>query len=178
MVTYSVHTGQTNFRPLENPLPRFNAKGFELEFLFHKGGWCSREEWGGDQDYYDWQKLKGLTGFFSLNNRNSAMFAFRYGEQEESYQIAPYTNFKGRWKVSQEIIILAGQPVTVQAVFGKDKVTYYYGPLRVEHDFKRRLVMREIGTYAGGANNAPGPHGGQAFKDMKIDIDFKVTKTR
>ena len=175
MITYQIKPGQKNFRPFENPLPRFGATGFELELIIEPGGWCSLDDWQGDRDYYDWQKVKGLTSYFSPNHCRTAMFAFRFGEQEETYQIAAYTNFPGKTRTVGPVLeVQAGEKVFAQAVLNRQEAIYYYGSHRVVHDFKRAWIMREVGTYAGGADNATGPFGGRAVKPLTLNLAFSI----
>lgn len=175
MITYQIKPGQKNFRPFENPLPRFGARGFELNFMIESGAWCSLEDWQGDRDYYDWQKLKGLTSYFSSNNRRTAMFAFRFGVEPETYQLVSYTNYPGKRRGTGQILTFkADELVFTQAVFAAEEAIFYYGPHRMAHDFRAGYVMREVGTYPGGANNADGPHGGRALKAMTIKAEFTI----
>lgn len=193
MKTYTVKAGKTNFRPLENPFPVRNPKGFEISFMFLPGGWCSKEDYtytdenGNevfDKDWNDWQKLKGFTHFFSSNTKRTAILAFRFGEQPETYEVCAYINDKkGRplYDNDNTLIVEANEQAsgTMQvinnvAVF--NLATEGGGYYEEQHPFDLFKLCREVGTYAGGANNSPGPYGGQAAKDMSIRIDFKITK--
>jgi hypothetical protein len=183
MVTYSIHPGQTNFRPLENPLPRFKVKGFTFSAKFLPGGWCSKEEWEGDADWFDWQKLKGITKFGSANNKQTAFIAFRFGVKPETYEITAYTNdSKAGWVVSKDIIIIeTGEVIAGSCDFKDNQAVYDIKSeggefLKESHTLKNFCIGREVGTFAGGANNSPGPFGGVAFKKMQIEIDFNILK--
>lgn len=46
----------------------------------------------------------------------------------------------------------------------------------VTHDFKHMKHVREMGTFAGGANNSPGPFGGKAIKTMQIQMGFAILR--
>jgi hypothetical protein len=50
MATYTIEPGQTNFKPLENPIPRTGVRGFEFSAKFLSGSWCSLEEWEGREN--------------------------------------------------------------------------------------------------------------------------------
>jgi len=181
MITYTVKAGETNFRPLERLLPYWSPAGFSLIATIHPGAWASLEEFGGDQDRADWQKLKGLSSFFSGNNKETAYIAFNYDDEPGFYRAVGYTNFPGSaWVAGKPVRFKEGEPLYAQADFWRGRVRYQlssaYGNESYYHDFLKRkpLLAREAGTYAGGANNSPGPHGGKAFKDMSIDVSFKV----
>lgn len=189
--TYTVKPGKANFRPLENPLPVFNPKGFEIVFKFLPGGWCSKDDYSFiddnsksvlDKDRDDLQKIKGITHFFSANNKRTAMFAFSFGDQPETYKLFAYTNDKkGNFKWSRPIIVESNEVVAGTCEFVDGKAVYNLATegglyLNESHDFKSFKIGREVGTYAGGANNSPGPFGGKAVKELSIDIDFNITK--
>ena len=183
MKRYSIKAGQRNFRPTESWWPVFNPKGFEIEFEIEPGGWASLEEWGNDRDWDDKMKVRGLTAYFGPNNSRSAMIAFSYGTAPETWEISGYTNYPGSdiQRDGESLIIRSGTRCKAKAEFHRNKVLYlieYEGKrVEVEHRFVRKLrVARQVGTYPGGTNNAPGPHGGRAFKDMSMLIDFKVIK--
>ncbi len=181
MTTYTVKAGQTNFRPLESLMPHWDVAGFSVVSVIHPGAWASLADFGGDRDRDDWQKLKGLTSYFSANNKDTAYIVFAYDDEPGFYKAAGYTNFPGaKWTVGKPVRFKEGEPLYAQVDFWKNRVQYRissaHGNETYFHDFKTKglIVSRECGTYAGGANNAEGPHGGKAFKDMSIDISFKV----
>ena len=180
MKTYSIKAGQTNFRPFEPIWPIWKPGGFEIAGRFLPGGWCSLEDWDNDKDWYDWQKLGGITNFFSGNATQTAMFAFAFNEAVETYKITPYTNPKrGRWVAGQAMIVDANETFALSCTFNKN--TVYYNMTsegnkspQQSHELKRFWLGRRVGTYAGGANNSPGPFGGKTAKDMSIELEFKT----
>jgi hypothetical protein len=182
MKTYKVKKGRSNFRPHENPLPVCGAKGWEVIFEFVPGGWSSLSEWEGDRDRYDWQKLKGLTSFFSANNSNSTLAVFRPGDAPGTWEVNAYTNYPGSdWSVDDKpLIIKDGEEskITCKYKDGKANYTLNTGDVAkaVSHQYKAPKVSRRIGTYPGGANNSPGPYGGKAIKDQAILISFKILR--
>ncbi len=187
MKQYCVKVGQTNFRPIDNPLPRFRCKGFAVQVRFTEDAWWSIDEVGGDADHYDELKLKGLTNFFSANNEDTVWYTWRPLPEKYTWRVTPYLNYPKSKAVF-------GDPVTVtlQDVF--DGVCGFRSGGKVEYtstvisntgtkttlvqsfDFKPAYIMRETGTYFGGANNAEGPFGGKAHKDMCLFIDFNVLR--
>lgn len=183
MREYTIKAGDKNYQPLESWWPILSPKGFDVEFEIRPGGWASLEDWGGDRDWFDKMKLKGLTSYFGPNNSRSAMIAFAYGEEPETWVISGYTNYPGSdiQRQGESVIIRSGTRCKAKARLYRNKVIYwieYEGrTIEIHHSFVRRLrIAREVGTYPGGSNNADGPHGGRAFKDMSIGIAFKVIK--
>lgn len=181
MQQYTIKKGQKNFRPYELPYPYWKPSGFEVQFKFHPGGWCSLADWDFDRDWYDWQKLAGLTRFFSANNKQSAMYAFRFGEEEETYELAAYLNDSaGQRIVSNPIVIRTGVYAQGFCSFENENHVRFWARqedesyLNFQHGFRRPKLMRRVGTYPGGRNNSEGPHGGRAVKAMQIELDFKI----
>ena len=184
MTEYTIAPGQSNFRPLENPAPRWNVSGFRVAFRFDASCWWSVEDWEGDKDRDDWNKLKGLTYFFSSNNRCSALIAWRPGKRENVFEVTAYTNDKrgGFTVTGQPVEVYAGELVYADCYISPNRVHYtisYFGvETKYEHDFSRPWlkVFREVGTSIGGANNSPGKYGGYATQDMKLWADFEVVR--
>lgn len=177
MTRYTVKPGKTNFWPPESWVPIYKAQAFEVEFTIQPGGWCSQEEWEGDNDWWDWWKLKGLTRLFSANNKQTAFIGFRFGKSPETYEVCGYVNDKrGGWKASPPVIICSGESNIITCLFGGDKARYVGKGLNWETPFEVPKLLRETGTYAGGADNGDGVYGGYATKEMNIDIEFKIFK--
>lgn len=191
MELYTVQKGKANFKPKESIWPKFGVSGFEVTGWFVPGGWASKEDYSYvnpkgdlvlDNDRQDWQKLKGLTYWLSRNNRRSLMFAFTYGDNPETYTVTAYTNDKkGGWYASGQHTLKSGEIFTGRCVMKGNYATYQFwvdGELRftTKHDFKTMKSVREMGTFAGGANNSPGPFGGVAAKDMEIQLSFSILR--
>lgn len=184
MTTYTIRKGKKNYRPLEPPWPIWKPKGFHVRFRIHTGSWASEEEWGKDKDRNDWMKIAGLTSFLTPNDHRSCLAVMNYGKQPETWNVAPYTNFPGgHWHGEASSIIIPSMEWAEMTcdLEEEGKVKYflqYKGKsVSVREDFvKRMLLARRIGTWAGGSNNSPGPHGGRAFKDGAIDIEFTLLK--
>ena len=180
--TYTISPGQSNFRPLENPLPRFQ-RGFEIAVRFDESCWWSAEDWEGDQDRQDWNKLKGLAYYFGLNNHRSAMIAWRPSERENTFEVTAYTNNKrGGWKTTgNPVEVVAGEVFyasgNITGRLVEYSITSYGRTSLYTHPWDKVWlnVYREVGTSIGGANNSPGPYGGEATQDMKMEIDFCLT---
>lgn len=175
---YNVKKGKQNFSPNESLWPVYRPKGFQLTAVLDSSCWYSQEDWTTDldRDWYDWNKLKGVTNYFTANNHTSALIAWRPDEKENHFQIAAYTNFpKTNWIVGEPVIVKAGQEFSAEGMISRRKVNYTIQDQKTEHPFARRIWFgRETGTWIGGANNSEGPFGGEASQDMKMWIDFEI----
>ncbi|WP_367390167.1 hypothetical protein [Lewinella sp. LCG006] len=191
MTTYTIHAGQKNFRPYEPIWPIWKPGGFSISGKFLPGGWCSEEEWSYkdeqgnivvDRDIDDWQKIGGITNFWSANSSQTAMFAFSFGKDYETYKITPYTNpKKGRFIAGKPILVESNESWKLDCDFEETQAIYQMAsegsksPVQT-HYFDPFWLGRRVGTFAAGKNNSPGPYGGRAIKKMSIDIEFKITK--
>lgn len=98
MTEYVVEAGKQNFKPGESILPYFTPKGFEVLAVFDSSAWYGKDEWWNeaadevDGDWYDWNKLSGLTNYLSQNNKQTAMYAWRPDSTAYLIQVAAYTN--------------------------------------------------------------------------------------
>lgn len=187
MKTYTIKTGQSNFRPIDWPGLICRPKGFEFTVNFDESCWYSEEELEGDQDYHDQNKLIGLTGFFSANNRNSCMVSWKPAREKNKMELRLYINDKsGNFEYTDPIIIKCGETYTgyVQR-FSLSKVytptsnlwhllvtqgDSMMGEQTIVFEFKK--YNRWVGTSFGGANNSPGPYGGKAHKPMSFELQF------
>ncbi len=175
MKDYVVEAGRQNFRPNESILPRIAAKGMEVYAVFDSSSWWSIDDWNGDRDYYDWNKLKGLTAYWSTNNRQTAMFAWRPDSTAYTIQVTAYTNDKkGGWTAGPPVRVRCGDLFTGIINWTSRKASYQYGEESVIHDLRRPYVTRETGTWIGGGNNSEGPYGGQAHKEMKVSVETRI----
>lgn len=174
-VEYTVQPGKQNFRPGESIFPRFAPKGFQVAVVFDSSAWYGPDEWEGDQDWSDWNKLYGLTNYLTPNNRQTAMLAWRPDERSYVIQVTAYTNDKaGGWKTGPVELVPVGKLFIGDVTWLSEIANYEYGETAVDHKLPRPRVARETGTWIGGANNAPGPYGGRAHKEMKILLETSV----
>ena len=172
--TYTIAPGQSNFRPLENPMPRC-ASGFQLEARFDESCWWPETPENRD-DRQDWNKLKGFTHFFGANNRRSVMIAWRPGKLKNVIEVTAYTNDKrGGWKVTgNPVEVYAGQVFSARCDLVGKKAHYVIQSFGLTsaytHDWDRPsiLVFREVGTWIGGSGTAP--------QSMKLEVDFRILK--
>jgi len=191
MKQYSIKKGRTAFRPMASLFPALVYTGFEFTAVLDSSCWFSAENVGGDKDRDDWLKLTGITAAFSLNNRRSALIAFRPTDVPDVFAITAYTNDKkgGRQIGGQGFKIAtvkAGEQFSGHVRFEQylftDAVEYYIdtptGTFTATHDFERPwyCLYREITPWWGGANNEPGSYGGAAPKDATLMLDFRWTK--
>lgn len=183
MKTYTIHPGSKNFAPKESFWP-FRASGFRLACRLEPSCWWSAEDWEGDRDRADWNKLKGITWAFSANNKCSAMTAWRPGKLENVFEITAYTNDRrGGWTITGDPVeVYAGEVFYCDVTIFDDAVRYevsYFGNVtEYVHPWHRPWLpyYRETGTWIGGEDNSPGPYGGKATQYMEMEIDFEVKK--
>lgn len=178
---YRVKKGKSNFWPLEPWWLIFNPKGFDFAVFFNEEAYQSIEEWTDegvlDKDREDWNKLLGLTQFYTFNNYNAAMIAFKWGNEPNTFKIAGYTNHPSsqfQWSEDLEFtgdLMAHGSCVFVgneahYTLQCQDKVITWNTP------FKRssRWLMRRVGTSMGGANNSPGKYGGKSLKSFYLHL--------
>lgn len=173
MQEYVLTAGRQNFRPNESIRPRFDADTMIVVARFDPSAWWSLEEWDGDRDWYDWNKLKGLTAFWSANNKQTAMFAWRPGPTPDTWQIVAYTNDEaGGRKVGRPITVGKDDLFVGYIYWSEQEVTYRYGDQVVSHLLERPGMLRETGTWLGGADNDPQglPYGGAAHREMRLYV--------
>jgi len=178
MKTYTIQPGQSNFRPLDIPWPRFGVRAFEVRAMFQPSCYYSLSEWEGDDDWYDWNKLKGITEFWTPNNCRACMVAWRPDAKREWFQVAAYVNYPGtNVQVAHLGIIPAGVPFSVRVKMRGDEAVFEYDGDGIRKSialaYRRPWVCREVGTWIGGADNEPGQYGGKATKYMELLADVK-----
>lgn len=189
MKKYTIRKGDTNFKPYDNFLPRIRPLGFVVEFKFDPSAWWSKESWDNDADYEDELKLKGLTDYWSTNDKHTAMLSWRpISDQPNTWRVSPYLNYPNTTRTIGEPLIVRGNDAGKFTVIFKENGTVDYvgeaitslGDRKViprqNFPFQRTRVMREVGTWFGGQNNADGPYGGKAHKDMCLFIGFSIIK--
>ena len=177
MKRYAIQPGQTNFRPCEPLLP-FRAKGFRGAAILDGSCWWSSEDWDGDADRKDWNKIKGVTSWATTNDRNSAMVAWRPADEQGVFEVCAYTNYPGRQRqTGQAIKIRAGERLDFECKIYARKAQYRFtmqGHVLgiAGHDYRAAWLYREIGTSFGGANNSAGLYGGAATQKMVMWVEF------
>lgn len=190
MKEYTIKPGRSNFRPMECILPRL-ANGFEFEAMLRPSCWWSPEDWQGDRDRNDWNKLTGMTGAFGRNNARAALIAFRPADRPNTFLLTGYTNDKRTgWTFGnpaggiEAIAVEADRLITGSGKLGGFAERSPYVEYRIqcgqelfitEHPFDPAWHgwYRQTGTSIGGANNSPGPFGGFATQHMSLLLKFK-----
>ena len=196
MKQYTIQTGKQNFKPCEPIWPKHYPSGFRFRAVLDASCWWSKEDWKGDKDRNDWNKLCGMTGAFSRNNRRTAYIAWRPADIENTFLVTAYTNdkkggFMWGWqgeanRYLNAITVKANEEFTGACTMFKKNGQNYLSyellrpkypnhPLVIEHPFDPswHRFYRQVGTWMGGADNSPGPYGGGAHKKMKLWLDFK-----
>jgi len=176
---YVVEAGKQNFKPGESILPYFAPKGFEVLAVFDSSAWYGMDEWmNGDEvdgDWYDWNKLSGLTNYLTPNNKTTAMFAWRPDSTAYVIQVAAYTNdSRGGFTPGPVELVPCGNLFVGQVNWTSSVARYTYGEQTIDHEIRRPWIVRHAGTWIGGANNAPGPWGGKVHKEMKLSVEMRV----
>jgi hypothetical protein len=182
LTTYTIQAGEQNFKPLESPLPKV-GRSFEITGIFDSTAYYSYASWSFDKDWFDWNKLKGVTCAASANNKSTVMVGFRPSNIDGFMVVTPYINDRKerakyeplgsgfvvecnkKFKVKINIYSKQTQFIFEQ---GNNKRSYTY-------KFKRPFfpIWREVGTWMGGANNEPGRFGGYATQYMEIQARLK-----
>ena len=170
--TYTILPGQSNFRPLENPAPRF-CSSFEVAFRFAPSCWWP-ETPDNRVQRERWMKLKGFTHFFGRNNYRTVLIAFRPGKLEGVMEVIAYTNDKrGNWKTTgKPVEVHVGEVVyascQVAGKTAKYEISYFGNITKYEHPWDSHWIRiyREVGTWI----NEPG-----AVQPMEIEIAFELT---
>ena len=178
MKKYTIQPGQQNFKPLDSFWPRFNVKKFTVLARFAPSCYYSLQDWEGDRDWYDWNKLKGVTDFFSANNSRSCMVAWRPHVSDNHIEISAYVNYPGsEIKVQPLGVIECGKIFEVTVRMRGDESEFSYSDGETETTaflrYRRAWVSREVGTWVGGAGNAEGPYGGAATQYMELEAEVK-----
>lgn len=178
MTEYNIAPGQWNFRPMGPWCPRLLRK-MEYEFMFDPSAYYSLDDWKGDMDFYDINKLVGLTAMFSANNKQSALLGWRPSEVKLYIELFAYTNDKsGSWRATSLMRVPVNQKVWASINWENDQVTY-----QVKFEDARETVthplplptlnlVRPVTLSFGGANNSEGPYGGAAPKHIKIYLSY------
>lgn len=182
--TYEIQPCQQNFNPLESPLPKFGTR-FDITAILDSTCFYSYSDWKFDRDWFDWNKLKGVTAAFSANNRNTVMVGWRPSNIDNFMVLTPYINTrKGKAKFedrSSGFVVECNKPFTVDIrIYSRQtQFTFKQGDIerKYTYRFKRPFptIWREVGTWIGGENNDPygQPFGGAATQYMKIEARIK-----
>lgn len=182
MVKQSVKKGRHDFKP-NNHKPFTWKSKISVKFSLTESMWFSREDpdYPHGNDVKDWNKLAGLTWFFSGNTKHSLMLAWRPVEEEKgAFEITGYINpAEGKFEAETIMYVVAGTEyegevvwVSDQAVFklrGVGATQYHFVSLplpRPAPKWKSWLrFYRQIGPWFGG--NRP------AHKDMTLHLTMK-----
>ena len=186
---YTISAGERNFSPMEPFWPGL-AREFEFWAAFHHSCYFSYlDDWQGDRDWFDVNKLAMLTLAYTPNNHLAYGAGFMPGNISREILVTPYTNYPGSNFVTRRTDSLPVQTSgSLEEAQADGKVLYgrvtrnsrqvYYGfsiagrRMEVAHDFRtpRFLpwISRWAGTWIGGEDNSPGEFGGRASQDMKL----------
>ena len=150
---YSVEIDKHDFLPNALPWPYFGAREYEFSIRFDSSAWWSIE----DQDYhygndiYDWNKIGGLTNYFTANNKQSVLVGWRPSPDWMVMELAAYVNDKyGGFKAGPARLVPVGIDTRGKInQFGS--VAYFaYGDTIISLPAKKAFVTREVDVWFGG----------------------------
>lgn len=185
MKPYWIEPGQQDFQPFEIPciVP---VRGFRTlkditwNFQFNKNCWYN---WLPDKDQHDWNKLVGLTDFFTANNKTSIMVVFRpFVEKEGFMELTLYANdSSGKFEYIKTMMVVPVE-TPIKAVLTPLPDRMWELSIECEGKIKKgRLkldkapsLMRGIKLWMGGDNNSEGQYGGKSSQRMDILLDQKI----
>lgn len=178
MKEYTVQKDNHDFKPNDQRFFSWKSK-VKVRFSLTQSMWFSREDpdYQGGNDVFDWNKIAGVTGFFSSNSTNALMFAWRPAEElEGTFEIAGYVNDKDGAHSGETILFATvGTEYEGEAVWsgdyavfklrevGEDEFSFVSMPLNRLPWYKR--FYREIGPWFGGNQ--------KAHKEMKLNLEIK-----
>lgn len=195
MKTYTIKTGKTDWTPKE-PLEIFcDFKAITWEFSPDKTmAFPYAYEGGIDQDWRDWKKIGGISlaawGLDLINlvqlSRDSIQLGWRYNVELQVFEYAAYVNENGAHyaferadqvlrcgpgaKGGMRLTKLDRQNYRAALYFleeGPKAVNEF--PIRTRKEF---TIYRRTGLWYGGRNNAPGPYGGRAPRNMRTQVGY------
>lgn len=197
MKRYKIRKGKKDWKPFDGIGLYWSMDSVEIRcrpneslvFDYKHGGQI-------DPDWRDWKKIAGvsLVNLYNLQNffdhsRDSIQLAYRYNPLVHAHEFSLYVNDGGDQKKYES-------PVQIVRVNAEDDAVVVMEIQRVRGWEYEVLLMKEgedeerinkfqvrsrfraswfsrSGLWYGGANNADGPFGGAAPKDMYIDYSFK-----
>lgn len=117
---YTVQKGEHDFKPNNQVFFTFKSK-VSGSFRMDVSMWFSREDpdYSHGEDVKDWNKLAGVTWFFSGNSNRSAMLAWRPVESEKGlFQLAGYVNpLGGGFKAEKIMQVRAGELIDFKVIW-------------------------------------------------------------
>lgn len=182
MKQYWVEEGKQDFQPSEIPciIPLRLLKDITWNFSFSANCWYN---WLPDKDHYDWNKLFGVTDFFTANNRSSVMEVFRpFAESEGFMELAMYTNdSRANFKQSNVLLVCPVKEEVMSKLTPLSnrnwKLDIQCKDKKVEQIMsldKNPFLLRCIKLWIGGADNSNGIYGGKASQRMDILFESKI----
>lgn len=165
MATYSVKKGTHDFKPNDSILPTWASAREFLVTLTPSMWWDANDpEWLYGKDIFDHNKLFGLTGYFSANNKNSIMWSFRPWEEINQFEATPYINNRdGSFETGPPIIVNSGEVHKLKVDWERRNAVFYVaGEEHFRFAKRRPWVLRKLSAWIGG--NRP------ALRDMNLEM--------
>jgi len=163
---YFIEAGKQDFKPVDISLPKI-PKEITYTVTFWESCYYN---WLPDLDHYDWNKGGGWTQASTANNKNSALWVWRPADDELAMEWVGYTNdSEGNFQEVGSINrVEIGE--TFQVVITPHDTWFING---LDTGLEVPTLVRRIGLWVGGENNAEGPFGGEASQLMEVCIEFE-----
>lgn len=202
MKTYKIDKGQTKWRPIDFVIKLIF--GFRQITFYNQTNASQQPDYTYgdgeiDQDWMDWKKCGGVSfvSFFGLywrnifqKNRDAVMLGWRYNVENDTrfQEYCVYENRAGKAIKYQEphqtLRVATGTKValTIKKSGRREYKAYLYvasegidsvNPIIINTRFAP-MIYSLIGLWYGGKNNAPGPFGGAAPKDMTTQWAYEI----
>lgn len=114
MKTYRTVIGKKDFKPSDSsikPICNWRKRSYKWTVKFHED---AKYELPGSQQG-DWLKGGGITKYFSANNKDSVMWAWRYDIEKDLIEIALYINNKNKSKIWKSAgFVKVGEKFTIK----------------------------------------------------------------
>lgn len=194
MKTYKTVIDKKDFKPKDSnfwPISNWRNYKYVWTVKFHED--CRYTLPGNEQK--DWLKGGGITKYFTANNRNSIMWAWRYVPEKDQIEIALYINDANKDKKYKSVAFVdLGKEFDIELYLDrkqngkiKDEIVYTYltlnvitkeaNPTKIKTAFFPLIDIkpmihfyfsRKIGLWFGGTL--------PANKVMHVDVNYKKTK--
>lgn len=195
--SYTIKPGQKDWSPKEFPtIWNCRKRKVVIKTFFHEN--CLYD-WGADQDQLDWNKTGGMSGAFLNNNKNAIMHAWRPNPETMKIESTVYSHVDGKthWgnkdgavmgtidPFKKEVSVLEIRPIDSKGrkhhclMYAEDKEGVLIDGTQAESIVvfsKNFWLVKRLGTWFGGQNNAKGEFGGQASQFMQMWVDFSLLK--
>lgn len=177
---YTVEKGRHDFKPNDQDFCTFRSK-VEGAFWMDDSMWFSQSDpdYQGGEDVKDWNKIAGVTWFFTGNTNRSAMLAWRPVESEKGlFEVAAYVNpASGKFQATVIGTVKVDELIEFQVIWVADMAVFKirkpggedwtWAELPLRRPPWGLKIYRHLGAWFGG--NRP------AHKRMEFWMETKYT---